>query len=103
MLSSKHPSVDELVAFSVGQLSIIDAEVVEGHIGACEPYCQTLLGLSSDDTFVGLLQEADGYKESPTMNLSTLVKQNGPLTISKACDYARQIAVGLQYAHEQGC
>ena len=35
-------------------------------------------------------------------DLSDVVKQNGPLDVSLACDYIRQAAAGLQHAHEQG-
>lgn len=35
-------------------------------------------------------------------NLSTLVKTNGPLPISQACEYIRQAALGLDYAHKRG-
>jgi len=36
------------------------------------------------------------------VNLATLVKESGYLSVAKACDYARQAATGLQYAHEKG-
>ena len=35
-------------------------------------------------------------------DLAQTVKQNGPLPVAKACDYVRQAAQGLQYAHDQG-
>jgi WD40 repeat protein/serine/threonine protein kinase len=35
-------------------------------------------------------------------DLSKLVKQHGPLPVATACDYIRQAAIGLQYAHEKG-
>jgi serine/threonine protein kinase len=35
-------------------------------------------------------------------DLSSLVKKNGPLPIDQACDYARQAACGLAYAHGEG-
>ena len=38
----------------------------------------------------------------PGDNLSGLVKRDGPLDISRACDYIRQVAQGLQHAHEKG-
>lgn len=197
-----HPSLIELTAFSGGQLSPDDAATVESHIEECGSCCETLLSLSSDDTFVGLLRQtrnAEGRSEpwaddaaipSPLANhpryhvigliakggmgdvflaehrsmgrtvavkvinkklvrdhevverfqreaqtaarlshgnivraydaeqiedihilvmeyvdglsLSAMVKERGPLPITAACDYARQAAVGLQYAHEQG-
>src|SRR5262249_7157301 len=36
------------------------------------------------------------------IDLAKLVKQSGPLPIAQACDYIRQAAVGMQYAHERG-
>ena len=47
-----HPTPEELNAFSLGQLSAENSATVEAHIGECPPCCETLLGLSSDDTFV---------------------------------------------------
>ncbi len=35
-------------------------------------------------------------------NLDTLVRQRGPLPVGQACDFIRQAATGLQYAHELG-
>jgi serine/threonine-protein kinase len=35
-------------------------------------------------------------------NLSDIVRQHGPLPIRWACEIARQTAVGLQHAHEEG-
>jgi serine/threonine-protein kinase len=35
-------------------------------------------------------------------NLNRLVRERGPLPIGMACDIVRQVASGLQYAHEQG-
>jgi hypothetical protein len=35
-------------------------------------------------------------------DLQRLVKQAGPLPPAQACDYVRQAALGLQYAHEKG-
>jgi eukaryotic-like serine/threonine-protein kinase len=35
------------------------------------------------------------------VDLSSLMKQSGPLAVSTACDYMRQAALGLQHAHEK--
>jgi serine/threonine protein kinase len=35
-------------------------------------------------------------------DLQRMVKQTGPLPLAQACDYVRQAALGLQYAHEKG-
>jgi serine/threonine-protein kinase len=36
------------------------------------------------------------------VDLSRLVKEQGPLSVEKACDYIRQAALGLDHAHEHG-
>jgi eukaryotic-like serine/threonine-protein kinase len=36
------------------------------------------------------------------IDLGQLLKQKGPLPVAQACDYIRQAAQGLQYAHERG-
>jgi serine/threonine-protein kinase len=40
------------------------------------------------------------YVDGP--NLSQLVKEQGPLPVEQACEYIRQSAVGLDYAHHLG-
>lgn len=35
-------------------------------------------------------------------NLEQLVRDKGPLSVGQACDFIRQAAMGLQYAHEMG-
>jgi serine/threonine protein kinase len=35
-------------------------------------------------------------------NAADVVRQRGPLPVAEACSYARQAALGLQHAHEQG-
>ena len=35
-------------------------------------------------------------------DLARLVKEKGPLTVARACEYVRQAALGLQHAHERG-
>jgi serine/threonine-protein kinase len=35
-------------------------------------------------------------------DLARLVREHGPLPVGRACDYARQAALGLQHAHERG-
>jgi WD40 repeat protein/tRNA A-37 threonylcarbamoyl transferase component Bud32 len=37
----------------------------------------------------------------PGVTLQKLVEQVGPLPVSKACDFVRQVAIGLQHASEQ--
>jgi serine/threonine protein kinase len=53
-----HPSRDELHAYSLGQLPEEKAVAIDDHISSCEPCCETIVSLSSDDTFTGQLQEA---------------------------------------------
>jgi CheY-like chemotaxis protein len=49
-----------------------------------------------DDTHYLAMEYIDGT------DLARLVKQNGPLPVSLACDFVRQAALGLQHAHERG-
>ena len=35
-------------------------------------------------------------------NLDAYVRKKGPLPVGEACDYGRQVALGLQHAHEKG-
>lgn len=53
-----HPSREQLSAYNLGQLRPEEAVAVESHISECEPCCDTIISLSSDDTFVGLLKQA---------------------------------------------
>jgi len=52
-----HPSRDELSAYSLGQLPEERAVAIDNHISQCEPCCETIVGLASEDTFAGLLRE----------------------------------------------
>jgi serine/threonine-protein kinase len=49
-----------------------------------------------DDRFYLVLEYVNGP------NLDQMVRKQGPLPIGQACEYVRQITIGLQYAHEQG-
>jgi serine/threonine protein kinase len=53
-----HPSREELSAYCLGQLPEERAVAIDSHISECEPCCETIVELSSEDTFAGLLQEA---------------------------------------------
>lgn len=55
---SAHPSEEKLSAYNRGLLSPDEAITIETHISDCEACCETIVSLSSDDTFVGLLKEA---------------------------------------------
>ena len=48
------------------------------------------------DRFYLVLEFVDGP------NLDSFVRQRGPLPVSDACEFVRQIATGLQHAHEKG-
>ncbi|MBY0524523.1 MAG: serine/threonine protein kinase, partial [Gemmataceae bacterium] len=50
----------------------------------------------ADDTHFFAMEFVDG------IDLSRLVKEQGPLTVLQACEYIRQAALGLQHAHEKG-
>ena len=53
-----HPSNEQLNAYNLGQLPPEEAVAIESHLSQCGPCCETIVSFSSDDTFVGLLQEA---------------------------------------------
>ncbi|MCR9200557.1 MAG: serine/threonine protein kinase [Planctomycetaceae bacterium] len=53
-----HPTPERLDAYNRGQLPPDQADAIGAHVGECETCCETLMGLSSDDTFVGQLQQA---------------------------------------------
>lgn len=88
-----HPSVEVLTAFSDGQLSSDAAATVEHHIGECQPCCNTLLGLTSDDTFLGLLKATNEQLDGITIDLSSGDSSSGLVcdsTIpSGMCDHPR--------------
>ncbi len=48
------------------------------------------------DTHFLVMELVDG------ITLARLVERKGPLPAAHACEYARQVALGLQHAHEQG-
>ncbi|MDG2224653.1 MAG: serine/threonine-protein kinase [Rubripirellula sp.] len=70
-----HPSAKQLSDFSSGQLSSQAAAEVENHISECQPCCETLLGLASDDTFIERLQEAEQLSIDKTAD-QNLVSDN---------------------------
>ena len=48
------------------------------------------------DHFYLVLEFVDGP------NLAELIRQRGPLSVPEACEFVRQIAAGLEHAHEKG-
>ncbi|MEM1069263.1 MAG: TIGR03067 domain-containing protein [Planctomycetota bacterium] len=53
-----HPTHQMLSAYNLGQLSPEETEEIERHINECEPCCDTIVGLTNEDTFVDLLRSA---------------------------------------------
>lgn len=213
MAAKAHPTSEELAAYTLGRLEDEVACEVESHIQSCEPCCETMVGITSEDTFVELLQNAsfqapseietaadfqnsklpaDDEGEIPTplaqhpryeiirqigrggmgrvfkashrmmgrsvaikvihqawvrrpeaierfhrevqtaasldhpnivtaydaeqagdlhflameyvdgVNLAETVSTRGPLPVAEACEYVRQVAIGLEYAHQRG-
>lgn len=64
---SPHPTPEELSAYSLGHLAGEQASIIDDHISECEPCCETIVGLSNDDTFVGLLQDAKQLRDDPAV------------------------------------
>jgi ankyrin repeat protein/serine/threonine protein kinase len=65
---SAHPSRERLNAYNLGQLPPDEAVAIESHISECEPCCDTIINLSSDDTFVGLLKQARQLPNDQTVD-----------------------------------
>lgn len=63
-----HPSREQLNAYNLGQLPPAEATTIENHISSCEPCCDTIINLSSDDTFVALLKEARQLTIDPSLD-----------------------------------
>ncbi|WDI42250.1 protein kinase domain-containing protein [Bremerella sp. P1] len=68
---ANHPSPAQLHAFGLGRLSADEATAIEEHINKCEPCCETIVDLSSDDTFLGLLQSVDREPTDQTVDQSS--------------------------------
>ena len=91
-----HPSPNELSAFSLGQLPPDEAAVVESHISHCQPCCETMLGLSSDDTFVALLQTAKrSTDQTADQHISTACASSPPNVPAALADHPRYAVLGL--------
>ena len=93
-----HPSPEELGAYSLGQLPPEKAAIIETHISECEPCCETIVGLSSDDTFVAILKEARQLPADRTVDQAVSVGEMSscpeemPLALA---DHSRYEIVGL--------
>lgn len=70
-MQQPHPSPSELSAYSLGQLAPEAARQVEDHLEDCGPCGETLLGLASDDTFVGMLRGAIRSGENSQQAISS--------------------------------
>ncbi|MCS7468596.1 protein kinase [Stieleria sp. ICT_E10.1] len=71
-----HPSREELSAYSLGQLPEERAVAIDTHISQCEPCCETIVELSSEDTFAGLLQEAGRLPTDLTLDSDCLTAKS---------------------------
>ncbi len=94
--SLKHPTPAELAAYSLGQLSEDEAVAIDQHIGDCEPCCETIVGLSADDTFLNLLKDAKRVPSDQTVEQSHTTQSSGPPAIPAGLqDHPRYEIVGL--------
>ncbi len=76
--NKEHPSPERLTAFSMGQLPPSDAAEIESHITECEPCCETLLNLSTDDTFVDQLKDTKRVDDGITLDQHGGQSENAP-------------------------
>ena len=56
-----HPSHQQLSAYNRGQLPPDEVVEIESHVSECQTCCETIVGLSAEDTFVDLLKEAHRF------------------------------------------
>ena len=90
---TNHPSREQLSAYNLGQLPPDEATTIESHISECEPCCDTIISLSSDDTFVGQLREARQLAVDPTL----VHDRHGPKPISSHTDFPPELAEHPRY------
>jgi len=82
-----HPTPERLAAYNRGQVPPEEADAIGAHICECEPCCETLLGLSHDDTFVGQLQQA--------RNLPTAERNETPIIPAALKEHPRYDVIDL--------
>ncbi|MCA9176198.1 MAG: serine/threonine protein kinase [Planctomycetales bacterium] len=92
--SSPHPTREELSAYSLGQLPPDRAVAIDGHISECQPCCETIVGISSADTFVGLLKAA---RQLPDQTVDRTVENGAADNSSSHEEVAAQLADHPRY------
>lgn len=91
-----HPSHEQLSAYNRGQLPPNEAVAIETHISDCEPCCETIVGLSSDDTFIGLLKEARQLPTDETVDVdSTAATTSAQEVPAPLAEHPRYEILGL--------
>lgn len=76
--NAQHPSNDLLQAYNLGQLTAAEAVAIESHISECEPCCDTIISLSSEDTFIDCLRDAQlPSPDQTTDHSSEATRANG--------------------------
>ena len=91
-----HPSREELNAYSLGELTEDKAVAIDSHISECRPCCETIVDLSSDDTFLGLLKEARQLPTDQTVEQDgSPVKPSSPDVPTALAEHPRYEIVGL--------
>jgi serine/threonine protein kinase len=105
VFKAEHRTLGRLVALKVLAPGLLKTERVqqlfrrEARAAArlLHPNIVTAFDASQEGARAFLVME---YVEGP--NLDQLVRARGPLPVGLACEYVRQIAQGLQYAHRKG-
>ncbi len=91
-----HPSPAKLTAFGLGQLPLDEASVIERHITECEPCCETIIDLASDDTFIELLQKVQQAPGDQTTAHDGQTREQQPQTVpAPLAEHPRYEIVGL--------
>jgi serine/threonine protein kinase len=102
---ARHRFMDRIVALKVVRRSLLHGpemaarfeREVQGAACLLHPNIVTAFDAETSGTVHFLVLEY-----VPGQNLADLIQARGPLAVDRACDYARQAALGLQQAYLQG-
>lgn len=105
VFKAEHQTMNRIVALKVVAASLMKTErarkLFQREVRAAARLIHPNIVTAYDANHVGdrhyLVME---FVNGP--NLQDLVKERGPLSVGQACDFIRQAAIGLQYAHEMG-
>jgi len=106
---TEHPTPDELHAYSLGKLPEDRAVAIDDHISSCEPCSETIVSLSSDDTFTVHLKEARSSAggvpaplvDHPRYDVENLIGRGGMGDVYKARHRVMDRTVALKVINRE--